>query len=303
MNDPSANAQEPPSPATQEAPTDRIAALNVIFRTLYGANRDELLAELPLAGLSLIGTGEIWRIEFGQIVKCYRPIQAASKIKGLMHAVLGAHGAWGLLRRKNGRENARQNAAELKEALAEAIECASTELPVEITLPAKVVLAELHRLAARWSSGAAATADDFPSAIERCRPQLEEVIKATGDAVYAALLDGFHAFKNESTAERWRNCFVGVCGPGQGRRDNIEIAAAMAVMGTDAVGVRLLYLENAPTIPDGLRSLASIIVEKDLGQAVFRDPYRMWRDLTAETAVEHAGASFFPQLGPDRTKS
>ena len=145
MNDPSANAQEPPSPATQEAPTDRIAALNVIFRTLYGANRDELLAELPLAGLSLIGTGEIWRIEFGQIVKCYRPIQAASKIKGLMHAVLGAHGAWGLLRRKNGRENARQNAAELKEALAEAIECASTELPVEITLPAKVVLAELHR--------------------------------------------------------------------------------------------------------------------------------------------------------------
>ena len=95
MNDPSSSAEEPPSPATQEAPTDRIAALNVIFRTLYGANRDELLAEVPLAGLTLIGTGEIWRIEFGQIVKCYRPIQEASKIKGLMHAVLGAHGAWG----------------------------------------------------------------------------------------------------------------------------------------------------------------------------------------------------------------
>ena len=157
----------------------------------------------------MIGTGEIWRIEFGQIIKCYRPIQEASKIKGLMHAVLGTHGAWGLLRRKNGRENARQNAAELEEALAEAIESASIELPAEMALPAKVVLAELHRLAGRWSSGAAATADDFPSAIERCRPQLEEVIKATGDAVYAALLDGFHAFKNESTAERWRNCFVG----------------------------------------------------------------------------------------------
>jgi len=299
MNDPSSFAPEPAS----LSPDQRIADLNVFFRSLYGANRDALLPEVPLVGLTLIGTGEIWRIEYGQIVKCYQPMRAAPKIKGLMHAVLGAHGAWGLLRRKDGGENARRIATELKEALAEAIERASTELPAGLAMPAKGVLAELHQLAARWSSGADATAEDFPNAMERCRPQLEEVIKATGDAVYGALLDGFHAFKNESSAEGWRKCFVGVCGPGQGRRDNIEIAAAMAVMGTDAVGVRLLYLENAPTIPDGLRSLASIIVEKDLGRAVFRDPYRMWRDLLADTAVKHAGTSFFPQLGPERTKS
>jgi hypothetical protein len=302
MKEPSSSAHDPASPAKREASEDRIADLNLFFRTLYGANRDELLAEVPLVGLTLIGTGEIWRIEYGQIVKCYQPMQLAPKIKGLMHAVLGAHGAWGLLRREDGREKARRYATELREALAEAIERATVELPAEVATPAKAVLTELHRLAVRWSSGADATADDFPNAIEQCRAQLENVIKVTGDVAYASLLDGFRAFKDESTAEGWRNCFVGVCGPGQGRRDNIEIAAAMAVMGTDAVGVRLLYLENAPTIPDGLKSLASIIVEKDLGQAVFKDPYRMWRDLLAQTAVKHAGASFFPLLGPESRK-
>ena len=69
-------------------------------------------------------------------------------------------------------------------------------------------------------------------------------------------------------------------------------------MGEEAAGIRLPFRENVLTISDGLKSLASIIVEKDLGQAVFNDPYRMWRDLLADEARQHAGGSFFIQLGP-----
>ncbi|RTL80241.1 MAG: hypothetical protein EKK29_19820 [Hyphomicrobiales bacterium] len=287
-----------PGTPREDAVPDPVANLNMTFRSLYGANRDQLLAETPLAALTLIGTGEIWRVEYGQVTKSYPPAELLPKIKGLMHAVLGAHGAWGLLLRN--RDDASSKAAmQLNAALGEAIERVSAELPAELAAPAHAVLTELKTLSDAWRSGQEATADQFPAALKRVNPQLEEIIRAVGQACFDSLAGGFQALKDESDPDHWRQCFVGVCGPGQGRRDNIEIAAAMTIMGRDAVGVRLLYLENALSIPDGLRFLAAAIVEKDLGRAVFGDPYRMWRDLLAETAAEHAGGSFFPQLGPE----
>lgn len=294
------DASEISAPTLGQAgtPDDPIAKLNMTFRSLYGANRERVLEEIPLAALTLIGTGEIWRVEHGRLAKRYQPDQTLPKIKGLMHAVLGAHGAWSLLLRGRDSTSALQAAKQLNEALGEAIESASAELPIELARPARDVLAELKRLSDGWLSGRRATADEFPSTLKRVNPQLERVINVVGHAAYAALTDGFEAFRNDSSPSDWAECFVGVCGPGQGRRDNIEIAAAMSVMGREAVGVRLLYLENALTIADGLRFLAAALVERDLGQAVFDDQYRMWRDLLADTAIEHAGGGFFPQLGP-----
>ena len=61
---------------------DLIAELNTKFRSLYGRNRDESLVDVPLAGLTLIGTGEIWRVEYGQLIKSYKPIKTIPNIKG-----------------------------------------------------------------------------------------------------------------------------------------------------------------------------------------------------------------------------
>ena len=63
---------------------------------------------------------------------------------------------------------------------------------------------------------------------------------------------------------------------------------------------RKLYLENAFTIPAGLSQLAAGIADRELGQAVFGDPYRMWRDLLGDVAKRHARGGFFPEMGkPD----
>ena len=71
----------------------------------------------------------------------------------------------------------------------------------------------------------------------------------------------------------------------------------MSIMGNHALGDRLLYLENGLTIADGIKFLAAAIAEKDLGQQVFGDPYRMWKDLLSKAAIKHIGHSFFPELG------
>jgi hypothetical protein len=84
---------------------------------------------------------------------------------------------------------------------------------------------------------------------------------------------------------------------GFARRDNIEIAAAMSVMGRDVVGTRLLYFENAFTIPAGAAQIGAALADLALGRDVFGDPYRMWRDLLGDVAVAHAGGGFFPETG------
>jgi hypothetical protein len=276
---------------------DPIATLNNTFRAIYGLNRDARIKEFPVIGLTLIGTGEIFRFEYGQQIKSYTPVKSPPKIKGLMHSVLGAHGAWGLLRAAGDAKDAHETAATLGKALEDAKSQALKELPEEIVEPATRVLSELLTLSDGWVSGKPATADDFPSALVRAQPDLQKVIRFTGAAAYKSLLTSFQQFHDETDPKDLSDYIIGVCGPGQGRRDNIEIAAAAAFMGKDAIGLRLFYLENALTIPDGLKSVASILIEKNLGQAVFNDPYRMWRDLLADAAVEGIGESFFPQIG------
>ena len=80
-----------------EPSLDPVTQLNLQFRTLYGLNRQELWEATPLAALTLIGTGEIWRVEFGQVVKSYPPTAWIAKVKGVMHGVIGTQATWARL--------------------------------------------------------------------------------------------------------------------------------------------------------------------------------------------------------------
>ena len=170
---------------------DHVARLNETFRSLYSQNREQALAEIPVVALTLIGTGEIWRFDYGRAVKCYRPPEVLPKIKGLMHAVLGVHGTWRLLLRNKDAPAAKQAAHALNTALEDAIGRASSELPAKLAEPASVVLKELQRLSEGWSSGRPATAGEFPAALGQVQPSLQEVIRITGDAAYNSLRTSF----------------------------------------------------------------------------------------------------------------
>ena len=281
-----------------EQPLDPVAQLNLQFRALYGANRQELWEATPLAALMLIGSGEICRVEFGQVVKLYPPtIPWIVKIKGIMHAVIGAQATWARLVRGKSPKAAREAAVTLAIGLGDAIKDSVTDLPTEVGASARVVLAALQGLATGWAGGKPADAEDYPAALKRVRPDLDKVINAAGEAVYESVVQNLRTFVRESKPKDWQRCLVGVCGVAFARRDNIEIAAAMSVMGRDTLGTRLLYLENAFTIPAGLSALAGAVADMELGQAVFGEPYRMWRDLLGDVAARHAGGGFFPEMG------
>ena len=283
-----------------EPPVDALARLNLQFRALYGVNRQELWEATPLAALTLIGSGEIWRVEFGKVMKSYPPTGWITKVKGTMHGVIATQATWARLVRGKSLNAAREDASALATGLSDAIKNASNELPAEVAPSARVVLEALRDMAAGWAAGKPIDAVEYPATMKRIRPDLDKVVNATGEAIYESVVRNLQAFARESKPRDWERCLVGVCGVGFARRDNIEIAAAMSVMGRDAVGTRLLYLENAFTIPAGLSQLAAAVADLELGQAVFGDPYRMWRDLLGDVARRHARGGFFPEMGkPD----
>ena len=61
---------------------------------------DESFIDFPLAGLTLINTGEIWSVEYGQLIKSYNPIETIPNIKVLMHSILGAYVVHALIQKK-----------------------------------------------------------------------------------------------------------------------------------------------------------------------------------------------------------
>lgn len=280
--------------------SDPFGEINATFRTLYGENRKEVFASTPLSAITLIGTGEIWRIERGEVVKSYPPTPWLSRIKSLMHAVIGTQASCARLARGKDVESARLAAHRLNAALEEAVSLLSSELPEELKSPARIVLGRLLQLSTHWSAGQTATLAEFSEALEQVRGELEKIIAAVGEEVYASIVKGLRACIEETDPAVWETSLFCVCGVAFGRRDNVEIAAAMSVMGEDSVGTRLLYLENAHDLPQATACLAAALADRDLGAGVFGDPYRMWRDILGDVAARHVGKGFFPALGRDR---
>lgn len=293
-----AAASQTPDPAKPAGPElDPIARLNLAFRELYGANREELLASTPLAAVMLIGTGEVWRVESGQPVRAYPPTPWIAHVKGLMHSVIATQACAARLVRAHDLEAARAATRRLTELLADTRPRIADALPAEIVPPAKSVLAALQQLADRWAAGQFPRAGEFRAALEKVQPELERVLTAVGEAVYESVVAGLKQFAAESEPAAWQSCLVGVCGVGFARRDNIEIAAAMSLMGREALGTRLLYFENTFTIGAGAAQIGAAHADLELGRDVFGDPYRMWRDLLGDVAASHAGGGFFPETG------
>lgn len=278
-------------------PADAASRLNLEFRQLYGENRAGLLQTTPLAVLMLIGTGEVWRIEFGKPVRSYPPIPWISKVKGLMHGVIATQATGARLASGKDAAKAAEAAKKLLASLTEARELAINDLPAQIAPAAGKVLSALTELAKSWTADGKAAPDSVRKAIEPIQGELDMVLTATGEAVFESVVSGLKQCARESDPKLWADALVGVCGVGFARRDSIEIAACMSVLGREPVGTRVLYLENAFTIEAGMNVLAAAIADRELGRDVFGDPYRMWRDLLGDVAVRHAGGGFFPETG------
>lgn len=280
-------------------PADRIAALNAEFRGLYAANRDELVTAVPLAAATLIGTAEVGRIEHGRVTRVYPAATAwVARVKGLLHGLIALQATGARLVRGADAAAACRDATRLAGLLEESTRLA-TGLPDTITTAATRVLAAAATLSRRWADEGRAASGDTGATLAPLQGDLESILDRTGAAVFADVVAGLRAFRDDSHPAAWDSCLVLVCGPPFGRRDSIEIAAGMEVLGRDALGKRLLYIDNVFTLDAAAKQVAGCVADRELGADVFGDPLRMWRDLLGDTSRRRAGGGFFPFMGAD----
>ncbi len=296
----------PPSAEPEPSPVGGSAAdLNAAFRRMYGINRDELAATVPLAAATLIGTAEISRIEHGRVVKTYPPaVEWIAAAKGLLHGLLAVQATGARLLRGAAGDDAilaaaQNDSRQLLPLLGQAAVLAATALPADIAPRARRILDCMLAVARRRADTGLAIAGDTREAMGTVQGDLDLVLDKVGEAVYASVVASLCAFRDESRPEDWAECLLLVCGPPFGRRDSIEIAAGMEVFGRAALGTRLLYVDNVFTIPAAITQIGGAMADRDLGAAVFGDRYRMWRDLLGDVSRRHAGGGFFPFMGHD----
>ena len=294
----------PPTTEPEHPPEGASTAdLNVSFRRMYGVNRDELAATVPLAAVTLIGTAEIARIEHGRVVKTYPPaVEWIVAAKGLLHGLLAVQATGDRLLRASEDsagllDAARKDARDLAPLLDRAATLTAAAFPAELAPPARRILESMAALARRRAGEGRAFAGDMRAAMRQVEGDLEAVLDAVGEAVHASLVASLRAFREESRPQAWDGCLLLVCGPPFGRRDSIEVAAGLEVFGREALGTRVLYVDNVFTIPAAIAQLGAAVADRDLGSAVFGDPLRMWRDLLGDVARRHAGGGFFPFMG------
>ena len=125
---------------------------------------------------------------------------------------------------------------------------------------------------------------------------LVPAVMANVEDAAAAQLDGMHAlatrWRSQLGPEKWSRLNVVVLGVRQARRDNLQFAYFVRLLGTDAVDRRLIYAESVFSVDPALSLLGTILTDRVAGTAFFGDPLRMERDLLADAAARRIAQLF-----------
>lgn len=268
------------------------ASLNSVFREYYASARAAHRKMLPVVAMTMIGTGDIWRISEGVPVSKLRGDPAVEATKSVLHAIVGVFG-W--IEQSHLNETFDEKVrTDLEAALRESFVEAGRNIPTQMLLKTWHILDALLDFCGRFNGSIEPNRADFKALMRDLRPDLETLIAQTGRRAAANLMKHLSVFREGCSRREQSEFWFCVCGPAQGRRDNLEYAIAEAVFGQEFVSRRFFYLENKGSIEEGIETLTAMSMERKLGELVFDDPYRMWRDLFSDVSKSRMGSSFVP---------
>jgi len=139
-----------------------------------------------------------------------------------MHSILGAYVVHALLQRKKSNDRA-SIVRDLQSFLQMSIDKTPVDIAQELIAQTLVVIKKLREQVDAWNGDALAQFA-ISKALRSVSHEIEQVIITVGEIFYHPLTQSFIQFKIESLSTHWENCVIGICSPGHGRHDNIEIA-------------------------------------------------------------------------------
>jgi predicted XRE-type DNA-binding protein len=269
----------------------KLADLNMDFISLYRAQTPTLEGKLPL--IVVINNDAVTAIEPHQKTR-YAFSPDIYDIKAALHAVLAYQGLMTALAAPKpvvSWQEADRFLSMLTNLQLLIAQTTASETAKQETL---AVIKQLENATRTAITQLKVTPKDIATTLSSVEPKVMSVVNEIGQASADAMIAGLKAIKEKATPSVWEKVIVVVPGPATARVNNLGLAAASAVLGESALGRQIFYSEAIFDDAGILRYVQMLMNEKHFSTLMFDQPYRMWRDVFAETStkylVENTGA-------------
>jgi hypothetical protein len=279
-------AEPQPSGPRRPPTTDGLSQANSETRSLYAAAKTRELARLPgvilAQGSRLTLLRGVRRIVMETIPPSYHALKAVD------HVPLGIHA---LLSRADGHLDLDTSNALL--VLRARIEEATHALGTADLTEAQV--ARLRKTLMQCDAflrGVLARGSMAHASLLSFDRQIAPLLLENARDATRGQLDLVHAatarFRAEFSEVEWSHVYVVVTGPHMARDRQVVMQYFGALFHeTHAEGGRVIYAENVSDESKALDLVATHLVDADVGEAFFGDPFRMHRDLLSDAATEY----------------
>jgi hypothetical protein len=281
---------EKPKPVAAEKPPeakklpDELATLNAHGRKMYAAGRTLELSTIPVV-IIVSGDDLVLRKNGKRTVATVIPAEYHA-LKSVAHSTLFlfAHLAHEPGRPLNEeRMKALKEYRELMVAAGPAVE--KFGFDADTLARQKRILARALEFSAKVIEAGKVSSDDLA---KFCRASRADVLANAGAAAKAQLVNTHKQvmeWRKDLTAEEWAALTVVIPGVQTARPENAAVQYFARLFGESVgEGRRVVYAESLWDEEKALNLLGTLRMDGKLSQAVFGDPFRMYRDLLADLA-------------------
>jgi hypothetical protein len=267
--------------------------LNDGFRKLYYEPTKAIMDQIPL--ILIIGSDSVTALA-GESRTVYPLPNTYAEMKASLHSVLGFQGLMVMLS-GNSDDMQWQKAIRYSKDLGELLTLIpqtdakpkDKELTIEFVTQLKTATDEFIKQKK-------VNENQVHSVLAKVRPIILTVVKDIGQESAESLKNILVSIQSKTNKDVWDQTIAVIPGPITARLNNLNAAVTASVMGRDLLGKRIFYSENFYD-EAGIRSYVAMLMrDKKLSVMLFDNPYRMWRDLLADTSETIIDEDFFIAL-------
>lgn len=259
----------------------KLANLNQAFLSFYRSQTPSVSADLPL--IIIIHNDGVTAIEPNQKTR-YAFSPSINEIKSALHAVLGYQGLMSELAMPN-------SAIEWSEAdrfLSSLIKLKNlipdTQASASTRKDTMALISQLEQATRTAITRQKVDSQDIVTTLSTVKPLLITIVNEIGQTSVQAMIAALRAIEERVSPQTWEKVVIVVPGPATARMDNLGLAAAAEVLGESALGKQIFYSEAIYDDKSVIAYVQLLMRDKRFSTLMFDQPYRMWRDLFADTS-------------------
>jgi hypothetical protein len=286
--------KRPPQNTPQLSALDQsFNSLNEEFRKLYREQTKAIMDEIPLI---LIVSGDSVTALSGQSRTLYLLPNIYTEIKASLHSVLGFQG---LMVKLSGNvdDEQWQKAIQYSKYLSELLTLIPQTTAQQKTKQLTIEFVTLIKKATdEFIKQKQVNENQVQAVLTKVRPIILNVAKDIGQESAESLKAILVSIQAKTSKSDWDRTIAVIPGPITARLNNLNVAVTASVMGRELLGKRIFYSENVYDEAGIISYIEMLMRDKKLSVMLFDDPYRMWRDLLADTSTTIIETDFFTPL-------